>query len=694
MEVRECGRNEFSPLKVQLKRIGHSRRTDPSTRALRVRILALLVTVSWLVSSLESAADSPPVITLQPTNVSIVLNSNATFTVQATGSPPITYQWQFNSTNIPGATDTSLVLTNVQPAYQGNYAAVLSNAFGAALSSNAVLTVVDLTDLAQVLGATNLTFTNVGSTPWFGETTVTHDGVAAVQSSAVNDPQTSTLQTTVTGPGTLSFWWQISAPVFNSVEFQFGGITQVAIFGNTSWTQQVIYLGDGVQTLQWNYFINSFPMSPDYAGWVAQITFTPGTTSPSVVVNPTVQTTLAGGNVRFSATAGGTPPFNYQWQFNGTNITGATNISLSVTDVEPINAGNYSLLVSNASGTATSSNALLTVEPAGPTIASQPQSQAMASGGYVVLSVKAIGSERFSYQWQFNGTNIFEATNSQLVVAGVQANNAGNYVVLVSNAFGATLSTNAVLALADFVVVAWSGNDYDPGNVPQGLTNIVAIAASQFDSHCLALENDGTLLEWGEDSPGDTVAPTGLGHVLSFAAGSASSVAVESGGVVVAWGEDDRGPIALPADWTNVVAVAVGDLANLALRSDGTVVGSGDGIFGQTSVPLGLTDVVAIAETAYESLAFKSDGTVVGWGSMGGLTNIPPGLTNVVTAAAGTYHCMALGSDGKVSVWGDNTYGQMNVPAELSNVVAIAVGRVFVPGPQERRNRCYLGPGR
>jgi alpha-tubulin suppressor-like RCC1 family protein len=57
-----------------------------------------------------------------------------------------------------------------------------------------------------------------------------------------------------------------------------------------------------------------------------------------------------------------------------------------------------------------------------------------------------------------------------------------------------------------------------------------------------------------------------------------------------------------------------------------------------------------------------------------GETNVPPDLTNVVAVAGGDYHSVALKADGRVVAWGWNFYDQTNVPAGLSNVVAIACG--------------------
>jgi len=83
----------------------------------------------------------PPVITTQPANQTVAVGGTAIFNVAASGSLPLSYQWNLNGTNIAGATNTSLTLTNVQFSQAGNYTVLVTNAYGSVLSSNAVLTV-------------------------------------------------------------------------------------------------------------------------------------------------------------------------------------------------------------------------------------------------------------------------------------------------------------------------------------------------------------------------------------------------------------------------------------------------------------------------------------------------------------------------------------------------------------------------
>jgi hypothetical protein len=81
-------------------------------------------------------------------------------------------------------------------------------------------------------------------------------------------------------------------------------------------------------------------------------------TAPAIVTQPATQTTFPGSNVTFSVTASGSA-LAYQWNFSGTNLPGATNSALSLTNVQLSQAGPYFVTVTNAAGTTNSSVALL-----------------------------------------------------------------------------------------------------------------------------------------------------------------------------------------------------------------------------------------------------------------------------------------------------------------------------------------------
>ena len=86
--------------------------------------------------------------------------------------------------------------------------------------------------------------------------------------------------------------------------------------------------------------------------------------TPTITTQPIAQTTPVGGSVTFVTAVSGSPPFFYQWRLNGANISTATNAAYVIVNAQSNQAGQYSVVVTNASGTATSSNALLTVQSA------------------------------------------------------------------------------------------------------------------------------------------------------------------------------------------------------------------------------------------------------------------------------------------------------------------------------------------
>jgi hypothetical protein len=153
---------------------------------------------------------------------------------------------------------------------------------------------------------------------------------------------------------------------------------------------------------------------------------------------------LASTNVVLSVSASGSAPLGYQWRFNGANLDGATNSLLSLLNVQPEEAGTYSVAVFNSAGSAVSSNAILTVLlPA--TILQQPQSINIRPTSNVTFSVVAFSPAPLRYQWQRDGSDLLNATNTVLTIPNVQPADSGTYAVIVSDDGGSILSAPAVL---------------------------------------------------------------------------------------------------------------------------------------------------------------------------------------------------------------------------------------------------------
>jgi hypothetical protein len=161
---------------------------------------------------------------------------------------------------------------------------------------------------------------------------------------------------------------------------------------------------------------------------------------PAIISQPASVTTNAGSSVTFNVTASGNPTPSYQWQFNSTNLGGATGTSFTLNNVTTNNSGSYTVVVSNSVASITSAPAVLTISgstgPQPATITVQPVSQIVVVGSNATFSVTAEGTPPLTYQWRFNGTNIPGATLSSYTRVHAQTNHAGFYDVFVSNGYG------------------------------------------------------------------------------------------------------------------------------------------------------------------------------------------------------------------------------------------------------------------
>src|SRR5439155_25354102 len=91
----------------------------------------------------------------------------------------------------------------------------------------------------------------------------------------------SWMETTVTGPGTLTFWWKVSSETNRDyLEFYVGGVMRTNISGELNWQQQSLSLVPGSQTLRWRYSKDYYGSSGQDKGWVDQVSFSTIPTIP------------------------------------------------------------------------------------------------------------------------------------------------------------------------------------------------------------------------------------------------------------------------------------------------------------------------------------------------------------------------------------------------------------------------------
>ena len=347
-------------------------------------------------STATMAVYVPASVTAQPTNQVVIQGGNAAFYVGAGGSVPLTYQWTFAGTNLAGATASMLALSGAQPAQAGNYAAIVSNPSGSVTSAVATLTV--LVPPAITAQPTNQT------------------AVAGANAA---------FQVQANGTAPLSYQWTFSGA--NLASATTSALALTAIQTNQAGAYSVVVTNSA----------GSITSS------VATLTVL---LPPQITQQPASATVVTGTNVTFQSAATGSGPLNYQWFFNNAAIAGATSSSFARTNVQPGQAGNYLVVVTNSAGAATSAVAQLTVLVP-PSISAQPTNQTAVVGANAAFQVQASGTAPLSYQWTFNGANLASATTSALGLTAIQTNQAGAYSVVVTNSAGSITSSVATLTV-------------------------------------------------------------------------------------------------------------------------------------------------------------------------------------------------------------------------------------------------------
>ncbi len=166
----------------------------------------------------------------------------------------------------------------------------------------------------------------------------------------------------------------------------------------------------------------------------------------AITTQPINQLVVEGGTAIFTTAANGNPEPTYQWQKNGVNIAGANSNIYTIAKVAMGDVGNYTVVVSNSAGTATSNSATLAIKIL-PVIATHPLSQPAFAGSTVNFTGAASSSTALTYQWQKGGINIPGATNPTLALSNIQLTDAGSYALVATDAVGSTTSRFARLVV-------------------------------------------------------------------------------------------------------------------------------------------------------------------------------------------------------------------------------------------------------
>ena len=254
-------------------------------------------------------------------------------------------------------------------------------------------------------------------------------------------------------------------------------------------------------------------------------------TSPAIATQPVSQTVTVGATVTFNVAATGSAPLTYQWRKGNLDSPGATGTSLTLNNVQPGDAANYSAIVLNSVGSAVSSPATLVVTvPGTPPTLAPPDNQTVGVGTNVTLSISVSGTPPFSYLWRKNGATVSGATASSLVLPSVQLQDAGSYTVVVGNAFGSATSGAITLTVLE---------------LPRIVTHLVPQSAAPGSNVAFAVVAAGApplRYQWFKDGRAITAATNATLALTSVTANDAGSYSVNVANDV---GSAQSGPVPL-----------------------------------------------------------------------------------------------------------------------------------------------------
>jgi hypothetical protein len=268
--------------------------------------------ISTNISTTVSA--TPPAITSQPTSASAVPGGSATFSVTVSGTAPLSYQWLFDGTVIPGATASTYTISSIQTNNAGSYACFVSNSAGSVTSAGATLTVVT----APV--------TYIVTQP---------------ASQTVNATSNFSLTVSVGGTTNNTYQWSKDGlPIANAT--------------NSIYTVASALRANG----------GSYTVAATGSGTVTSSPAVVTVLDPVFYLQPVGKAVFVGQSCTFTAAANGTQPLGYQWYVVKAGSTALlvnqTNSSLTLGSVTANDAGAY-YCVANNGNFVQSSNAVLTV---------------------------------------------------------------------------------------------------------------------------------------------------------------------------------------------------------------------------------------------------------------------------------------------------------------------------------------------
>ena len=401
-----------------------------------------------------------PAITMQPSSATITAGQTATFSVAATGSTPMTYQWTGNGILIGGATSSSYTTPVVPTSANGAQLRVtVSNSAGSVTSN-----------------AANLTVNATAVPPAVAPAITTQPS-----SMTISSGQSATFSVATTGSTPMTYQWSMNGTQISGATFSSYTTPAETASANSSQFKVTVSNSAGSATSTTAILTVNAPAVPPAV-------------APAITTQPSSITITAGQTATFSVAVTGTSPMAYLWYKNGTAINGATS-STYATPAETTSDNNaqFDVVVSNTAGTATSNAATLTVNAAvtAPAITTQPSSQTVTAGQTATFTVGATGTSPMTYQWSKNGAAISGATSSTYTTpAETTGDNNAKFTAVVTNSAGSATSNAATLTVNAAVTAPAITTQPSSQTVTVGQTATFTVACDRHLADDLSMEQE------------------------------------------------------------------------------------------------------------------------------------------------------------------------------------------------------------
>ena len=391
-----------------------------------------------------------------PSSVSVEAGAQLSLSPQYEGTQPMQFQWRKDGEIIPGGTNPSYHVASAAASDAGSYTIIATNAAG---SSTSIPVAVEVKAPVKpvIYGTLPAMLINMGNS--------------------------LSISPTVTGTQPMTFQWRRNGETIPGA------------------TERSLWINPATGSHSGSYTLTAINVAG--ATTSAPVVVTVNAAIPPVInsLSPSV-TVKTGENLHLSISVSGTSPFTYQWYKNGSPVEGATYANYNKPQASANDAGTYKVSVSNAAGSALSTEVTVTVAPpVAPYILGLPAALTINSNQSLSLLATVTGTSPITYQWKKDGMDVENGTSNSFYKWGLAESDSGMYTLTATNAVGSSTSHPVAVTVKQIAPPTITGQPFSQ-TVPSGTNVVLAVTATGYPLPTYTWRKNGATLS-------DTMTQTG-----------------------------------------------------------------------------------------------------------------------------------------------------------------------------------------